>query len=121
MVDRTGGLLVASSAFCTAIANLLMRRGVLNSGRFSISLGGIRVLAKEPVFLAGVFLYGVAAIIWFRVLSTEDLTVSYPMLVGLSFVAVTIGSILWFQEHVSAVRVAGMVVILLGVGVVARG
>ena len=77
-------------------------------------------LAQQPLFVIGVLLYGFAALVWFRVLSTEDLSSSYPLLISLTFVLVTLGAVVIFREHLNTQKVVGLAVILTGVVLVAR-
>ncbi len=118
-----GLLLVVLSAFSTVVANLMLRKGVLRAGGLTLSDSSFReliALAREPLFVTGFILYGVAALIWFRVLSTEDLSTSYPLLVSITFVFVTLGAVLIFNEHVSWQKIVGMGFILTGFCLVAR-
>lgn len=119
-----GMLLVAVTALLTVMANLLMRGGVLRAGGFSLSLSELRTevwaLARQPMFVGGFILYGLSAIVWFRVLATENLSTSYPMLISLTFVLVTLDAVLFFKESVSWVKVLGIVIILCGILLVAR-
>jgi multidrug transporter EmrE-like cation transporter len=118
-----GLYLVTLAALTTVAANLLMRGGVLRSGGLKLStetlLPQLFALVTQPMFAAGAFLYGVSAIIWFSVISTEPLSTSYPVLVGMTFVMVTTGSVLFFAERVSAAKGAGILIILAGIWIVA--
>lgn len=113
-----GLLLLILSALCTVAANLLLRGGILRAGGFALSLdrfkGQSLGLAQQPMFVSGFLLYGVAALIWFRVLSTEDLTLSYPLLVSLTFILVTLGAAYFFHEQLSWRKVLGISIILVG-------
>jgi len=63
--------------------------------------GGVRPLfglGKQPLFLSGVFLYGLSALIWFSVISSEQLSTAYPILVSMTFILVTAGSVVFFHE-----------------------
>jgi multidrug transporter EmrE-like cation transporter len=119
-----GLVLLITSALCTVGANLLLRGGILRAGGFTLSLDRVKDqvlgLCRQPMFVVGIVLYGVAAIIWFRVLSTEDLSLSYPLFVSLTFVLVTLGAAYFFREHISWQRALGMFVILAGFVLTAR-
>lgn len=119
-MTSTGLLLVILSALFTVSANLLMRGGVLRAGGFSLSLASALSLGRQPLFLAGFILYGVAALIWFRVLSVENLSTSYPLLVSLTFILVTLGAVFFFKEPVSTQKLIGIAVIVAGIVLVAR-
>lgn len=116
--------LIALSAITTAVANLLLRAGVLKAGGLSLSLdrfwSSALALGAQPLFVLGFICYGIAAVLWFSVLSRADLSVSYPVLVGLTFVLVVSGSLVVFHESLPWDKVVGMVLILAGVALVAR-
>lgn len=119
-----GLLLIALSAVLTAVANLLLRGGVLGHGGFSLApdkvLSGLLGLLTQPMLLAGVVFYGLAAVVWFSVLAVENLSSSYPALVGLTFVLVATGAVLFFGESLSLQKLLGMAIILSGIVLVAR-
>jgi drug/metabolite transporter (DMT)-like permease len=119
-----GLALVLTSAGLTAAANLMMRRGVLNAGGLSLAPAQLKTslvaLAHQPLFVGGVLLYGLAALIWFHILSIEPLSTSYPVLVALTFLLVTSGAVVVFHESVSIQKVAGIGIILLGIVLVSR-
>jgi multidrug transporter EmrE-like cation transporter len=119
-----GVLLVVLSAFLTVASNLMLREGVTQAGGFGLSLGklvsDLLRLARRPLFIVGLALYAAAALVWFRVISTENLNSSYPVLVGLTFVLVTSGATVFFHEPVSWQKVLGLGLILAGILLVSR-
>lgn len=123
-MSSRGLLLLVLSALLTAAANLLLRGGILQHGEFSLALDRVKdqllSLGTQPSFLAGVFLYGLAALVWFSVLSIENLSTSYPMLVGLTFVLVAIGAAYFFNEAFPGQKIFGMLLILAGIVSIAR-
>lgn len=118
MTER-GLLLVALSALLAVASNLMLRGGVIRAGAFGLSLSTLVTdllrLARQPLFVAGLALYTTAALVWFRVISTEDLNSSYPLLVSLTSVLVTLGATVFLCEPVSWQKVRGLRVILAGV------
>ena len=123
-MNLQGFLLLLLTAFLTAVANLLLRGGILKYGKFSLSLDSAKeqfvALGMQPMFLSGVLLYGLAAIVWFSVLSIEDISTSYPVLVGITFILVVIGAVWFFDEGISWQKVVGMILILGGIVTIAR-
>jgi drug/metabolite transporter (DMT)-like permease len=117
MTNR-GLLLLILSSLCTVAANLLMRAGILRSGGLMFSFDRLVeetvALSLQPMFVGGVILYGTAAIIWFRILSTENLSLSYPLMVSMTFVMVTLGACYFFDERMSWRQILGVLVILAG-------
>jgi multidrug transporter EmrE-like cation transporter len=116
--------LIFASAGTTAIANIMLRRGVLDAGSPSMAPAHLKnsllALAHQPMFVVGVILYGLAALIWFQVLSMAPLSISYPVLVALTFLLVTAGAIMTFHESVTVQKIAGILVILAGIIMVSR-
>jgi len=123
-MTRNGFILVLISALLTVMANLMLREGVVRAGGFSLSVDSLAKemanLLRQPLFDGGMLLYGLASLIWFRVLSTEDLSSSYPLLVSLTFLLVTLGAVLLFREPLSVRKLIGLGVILAGILLVAR-
>ena len=119
-MTEKGLLLVASSAVATVVANLLMRAGIERLGGIEFIPRGLLKLILEPRVAFGFLVYGAAVLVWFRVIATEELSTSYPLLVGLTFVLITLGAITLFGERVNVPKLAGMALILIGVVVVAR-
>lgn len=111
--------LVAFSALLTSAANLLFRAAMNDTRNLSHSAIVSRLLQWPPFYL-GWFFYGMAAMLWFRVLKTEPLSSSYPILMGLTFIVVSTGAIILFSEQVSFMKILGMTVILFGIFLVAR-
>ncbi len=114
-----GVVLVIIAALFTACANLMLREGVVRAGGLSLALNTLGAeigqLLRQPLFSIGVLLYGAASLVWFRIVSTENLTASYPLLVSFTFLFVTSGAILLFGEPVSRLKLAGLVIILVGI------
>jgi len=123
-MSERGLLLVGLAALLTVASNLMLREGVTRAGGFGLSLDSLVSdllrLARQPLVLAGLTLYATTALLWFRVISTENLNSSYPLLVGLTFVLVTLGATVFFHEPVSWQKVLGLGVILVGIVLVAR-
>lgn len=115
--------LTVLAALMTVAANLLMRGGVVRAG--GLKLAGATLLpqllrmAREPMFVAGAILYALSAIVWFSIISTEQLSTAYPVLVSITFLLVTAGSVLFYQETLSLVKGCGIVLMLTGIWIVA--
>ena len=79
----------------------------------------LRVL-MQPLCLLGLTLYALSSVLWFRALSIVDVSVGYPVLVSLTFLLVTSGSLLFFGESFSWQKMAGLAIIIGGIQMVAR-
>lgn len=88
--------LLILSAVCTGAANQLLRGGILRPGGLAFSMsrmkGQVLVLCRQLLFISGIGLYAVALILRFPVLRTEDQSLSYPLMLSLTFVLVALGA-----------------------------
>lgn len=115
---------ISVSAILTVLANLLLRYGLLKSGGLALKQGewlaGWGATVVQPMFIAGILLYGLAAVVWFYALSITEVSSGYPLLVGLTFALVTLGAIILFKESLNPLKITGILVILVGIVIVAR-
>lgn len=96
-------------------ADVLLKQGARDAGD---AIGDPLALATIPwVWLGAVA--GVAAMaLWIYVLGRHHLSHAYPVFVGLSFLNITLASIIFFEEEVSIWRLTGVALILAGIFVV---
>jgi len=104
-------------------AQLLLKAGTNAVGRFAFSLEnavpvGLQ-LALEPRILAGTGCYVLSLVLWVMALSRTEVSVMYPM-VSLGFALNALLAWWLLGEALSAQRLAGIAVIMLGVWLVAR-
>ena len=117
---RLGTLVLLFAAFtlCTSLGLLLFKHGwpllqdALAAGR-SWSRPALTVVT-------GAGLYAASFLIWLLIVSRMPLTIAYPVAVGLSLIGITIGAVMWLGEPLSATRVAGGALILVGIAVIVR-
>lgn len=118
-----GITLIVLAAGMTVTGNLMMRDGVVRAGGLSLRMATLGQetlkLARQPLLVVGVLLYGLASLVWFRIISTEDLNSSYPLLVSITFVLVTLGATVLFREPLGLQKVLGVVAILIGIVLIA--
>lgn len=118
MMSR-GWWIVLLTAGLQSAANLLLRQGILLAGGFPARLAdlwsGLLRLAKQPLFDIGFILYGLSALVWFRAIATLQLSTAYPLLVAMSFILVTAGAVLLFQEPFTWRKALGAVIIVSGI------
>jgi drug/metabolite transporter (DMT)-like permease len=115
-----GYLCVAATISLTTYGQLIIKWQVDKAGEFPASLSGkvefLLSLLVNPwvisVFLGAV----VAALAWMAALTYFELSRVYPF-VSLSFVAVLVGSAIAFDEPLSALKVAGVLLIVAGLTV----
>ncbi len=116
-----GFLLLLLTAACMAVANVLMKNGIAEAGGFSPSLSAVLGLLRQPAFVVGFLLTGIAALMWFRILATQKLSTCYPLFVSLTYSLITIGAVYFLHEKVSTQKLLGLLIIIVGITTVARG
>jgi drug/metabolite transporter (DMT)-like permease len=120
-VTLTGFLLLLLTAVCMAVANVLMKNGIAQAGGFTPSVAALLSLLRQPQFVAGFLLSGIAALMWFRVLATQKLSTCYPLFVSLTYLLITAGAFYFLHEKISAQKLLGLAIIIIGITTVARG
>ena len=90
---------------------------LLKAGTNAMPLG-IR-LALEPHILGGLACYVVSVVFWIAALSRVPVSIAYPML-SIGYVVNAIAAHYLFGEAVTAMRMVGIGIIVLGVFIVAR-
>jgi small multidrug resistance pump len=109
---------VAASALLTTGGVLLLRRAM--SGVDELSAGTLGSLLLDPTFLAGFVLYAASFVTWLLALRRFEVVVIFPAFVAVNYAGVVLGARLFLGESLTAIRVAGIVVILAGVVLVSR-
>ena len=75
----------------------------------------------NPIFIVGIILYGAGTLVWMRVISTEPLSVGYPILMSMAFITITFGAAFFFKEAITIPKLLGMAIIVVGVVVATNG
>jgi multidrug transporter EmrE-like cation transporter len=68
----------------------------------------------------GAVLYGCSFLLWMFILSRAELSIAYPVLIGATLATTTLGAWLLLREPVHAMRLAGIVVVFVGIVMVTR-
>jgi len=115
--------LLLAGVLLNAAAQLLLKAGTNAVGPFEFStVNAVPVgmkLALEPHILGGIACYVVSVVVWILALSRVEVSVAYPML-SIGYVVNAVAAYYLFGEAVSATRLVGIGVIILGVFIVAR-
>ncbi|KMQ81102.1 Permease of the drug/metabolite transporter (DMT) superfamily [Candidatus Burkholderia pumila] len=107
-----------------ACAQLLLKAGVNAVGQFDITAAnilpvGFKIATQLPI-IGGLALYVVSVVVWIVGLLRVDVSIAYPML-SLGYVVNAFAAWYLFGEVLSAQRLVGIGIILIGVAVLARG
>jgi multidrug transporter EmrE-like cation transporter len=76
-------------------------------------------LALEPHIMGGMACYVVSVVVWVLGLSRVEVSIAYPML-SVGYVLNAVAAWYLFGEAVSATRLVGIGIIIVGVYIVAR-
>jgi multidrug transporter EmrE-like cation transporter len=98
-----------------AAAQMLMKIG---TGHLS-QPGVLGYITSVPL-LAGYCLYGVNTLLLVFALRDGELSILYPI-IALTYVWVTILSVLWFHESLNLFKLLGISVVVIGVAVMGMG
>lgn len=115
-------LLILTSVLLNCGAQLLMRKGMILNGTVD-GLNGL--LQSIPQMITNFYLWGamacyaVSILLWMAVLSKVEVSYAYPFL-SIGYVLSAVAGYLWFQENISFMRIAGILVICLGVVLISR-
>lgn len=116
--------LLLTSVFFNVTANILLKTGVKSfggiSGQKANLVEELTKAALSPFIISGLVLYGLSFVIWLRVLSFNDLSRAYPIFASVVFLLTTAGSAIFLKENVSASRILGIIIMLIGIYIVAR-
>jgi undecaprenyl phosphate-alpha-L-ara4N flippase subunit ArnE len=77
-------------------------------------------LLLQPVFIVAVALYGFSMLLWLRVVATEPLSVAYPTLAAVTFIMLSVVSVVFLHEPMTVKKAIGLTAILIGLILVAR-
>jgi multidrug transporter EmrE-like cation transporter len=115
--------LILTGVLLNAAAQLLLKAGTNAVGQFAFHAGnalpiGMK-LAFEPHILAGMACYAISLVVWILALSRVAVSIAYPML-SIGYVVNAAVAHYWLGESVSAMRLLGIGIIVVGVFVVAR-
>ncbi len=93
----------------------------LGDGAVSGSLiEAVLAFSRNPGIIGGLALYGVGTLLWLNVLARTELSQAYPF-VGLGFVITAVLGYLIFHDTFGPSRLAGTLLVIIGICLVARG
>jgi multidrug transporter EmrE-like cation transporter len=123
MTGATFAMIVVG-VLLNAAAQLLIKAGTRVLGVIDVQAGALAgsavSVATQPFVLAGLACYVFSVGIWIAALSRVEVSVAYPML-SLGYIVNMIAAWALFGEALTPAKVAGTLIILVGVVVLARG
>lgn len=118
--NRRSILLVGGGTILGAAAQILIKSGAGALGPHASLLDTAIGLITIPSLFFGYALYGLYTVVLILALRRGELSVLYPV-IALTFVWVTIASVVVFHEQMNAAKLAGIAIIMAGVAVLGRG
>jgi multidrug transporter EmrE-like cation transporter len=119
----SGYSLLFIGVLLNATAQLLLKAGTNAVGRFEFVADNLvpmaTRLAFEPHILGGMLCYGVSLVVWIMGLSRVEVSIAYPLL-SLGYVINAAAAWYLFGESLTAMRMAGIGFIIVGVLLIAR-
>lgn len=117
------GLILGCIVFAPA-GNLLLKWGMNECGNIAASDLGLGQYAlqaiSKPQIIVGAVFYIVSALMWMAVLSMTEISAVYPIFVSAAFLIVMVASAIFFNEHVTPLRIFGTLVVIVGIFIVAQ-
>jgi drug/metabolite transporter (DMT)-like permease len=115
--------MILLSVMLAAVAQLTLKQG-MNQVREQIGPVGangasLKAVASTVEVWAGLFLFGLSALVWLAVLSRASLSFAYPF-AALTYVLIVLFDRFWLGESVPALRWGGVALIIAGIVLVSR-
>lgn len=115
--------LILCGVMLNACAQLLLKAGTNRIGHFDFSLNNALPigwqLATNPYIFGGLSCYVVSVVVWIMALSRVPVSIAYPML-SIGYVVNALAAWWLFGESLTAVRLTGIGVIIVGVYLVTK-
>jgi drug/metabolite transporter (DMT)-like permease len=116
-------VLILSSVTLAAVAQLTLKHGMnqvaANTGQLKLELTSLRDVFTTPAVWAGLFLFGLSALVWLAVLSRTTLSFAYPF-ASLTYVLILLADRFVLDQEIPALRYAGVAFIVVGIVLVAQ-
>lgn len=122
-MNRISFALIIAGVLLNAAAQLLLKAGATRVGAFDFSFDNIvpvslKLMGQWPI-MAGLTCYVVSVVVWVMALSRVPVSVAYPML-SIGYIVNAFAAYWLFGESLSAQKLVGIGVIIVGVWLVAR-
>ena len=115
--------LLMTGVLLNAGAQLLLKAGTNSVGMFEFSRDNILPigwkLATEPHIIGGLACYVISVVVWVLALSRVEVSIAYPML-SIGYVVNAVAAWYLFGESLTASRLLGIAIIILGVVIISR-
>ena len=114
-----GWMFLIASVLLSAVAQIFLKAGAMEAHRSVAESAGAVEVFLEPMVMAGLMFYGLGTLLWLKCLTRLDLSLAY-LVSALQYVFVFVAAKALFSESLSATRLTGLAVILVGIVIVSR-
>ena len=113
--------MILGSVLLNCLAQLCIRQGMLEVGETSLGnlIPNLGSMASNVWLWAAMFCYALSIFLWMAVLSKVEVSYAYPFL-SVGYVVAAVAGWQFFGEHLSPIRIAGILVICIGVVLISR-
>lgn len=112
-------VIILTSVFFNAIAQICMKLGAQNKETL-LETGKIILFAYlNNYILLGLLFYSISIFLWIEALTKVQVSIAYPML-SLGYIFVTIMAYFLFKEEITAIKIVGLTIIILGIVILAN-
>ncbi|MFH7241509.1 MAG: SMR family transporter [Spirulina sp.] len=101
-------VLIMATVALNTLAQILLKAG---SGQFLLN----------PYLLGGIAAYGLSTLMYISVLGKLNLSLAYPLIIGLTTIATTVAGAHFFQEKVEPMAWVGIGLMLSGISALTLG
>ena len=114
-------ILILLSVLLNCAAQLLIRKGMLVEGEVGMQnmLSHVGSMITNLWLWAAMLCYALSILLWMSVLSKVEVSYAYPFL-SVGYVVSAVAGYALFNENLSPVRIAGIIVICIGVILISR-
>jgi len=114
-------ILILLSVLLNCAAQLLIRKGMLVEGEVGMQnmLSHVGSMITNVWLWGAMICYALSIFLWMSVLSKVEVSYAYPFL-SVGYVVSAIAGYALFNENLSPIRIAGIIVICIGVILISR-
>ncbi len=121
MSNVSAAILLAISAVLMGISNLCLKTSVGRGQAGAAAITFVFSVVRQPIFICGFILFGLASLLYMRVLTSIPLSTAYPVFVSIAFAIVAVGAMVLFGERLSTVKLVGSAFLIAGIFFISRG
>lgn len=114
-------ILILLSVLLNCAAQLLIRKGMLIEGEVGMQnmLSHVGSMITNVWLWGAMLCYALSIFLWMSVLSKVEVSYAYPFL-SVGYVVSAVAGYVLFNENLSPIRIAGIIVICIGVILISR-